>query len=196
MQNHSYISLVCSLRLEPFFLKSATTRRRPSPGRRKQHHGSKGQNRHRVWGQSMNLALTNPFKKSDKTPKRGKQLSMTVISCFFKSNIKTYYNKGEKTVSRDSQLDPLNIGVCLLYCWWRVMTSDFDNMAQIIFDNYCWWRVMLTTWRKWLLQIILITVWSLLDLWPVAGQSWCYHHPLWNNNRYKKNPPWKSKMFC
>ena len=54
--------------------------------------------------------------KNDKTPKRGKQLSMTVISCIFKSNIKTFYNKGEKTVSRDSQLEPLNIGVCLLYC--------------------------------------------------------------------------------
>ena len=183
MQNHSYISLVCSLRLEPFFLKSATTRRRPSPGRRKQHHGSKGQNRHRVWGQSMNLALTNPFKKSDKTPKRGKQLSMTVISCFFKSNIKTYYNKGEKTVSpRFTVRAPQHW--CLLAL--LLMTSDFDNMAQMIIDNYCWWRVILTTWRKWLLQIILITVCSLPVLWQVAGQSWCFHHPLWNNNKYKK----------
>ena len=61
LQNLSYISVVCSFRLEPFF--EERNNKEENFIREKKHHDNKGQNRHRVWGHSMYLLQTYPFKK-------------------------------------------------------------------------------------------------------------------------------------
>ena len=112
LQNLSYISLVCSLRLEPFFWRT-----QQQGG---ELHQGEDNNLMTIkdkivieFGGSPWTFCKRILLKNDKTPKRGKKMSYSMLAwllfCVFSSQIKSYYNKGKKTVSRDSQLQSLNI---------------------------------------------------------------------------------------